>query len=120
MSGMDRHTGAALDGEAHIKQSVADILSTAIGGHVGLRDYGSLLPDLIDHPFASANVQRLYAATAVALSRWEKRLRLRRVKLIAGETKSSAVLILDVDRTDTAAANSRTRLTVPLPFQNKD
>ncbi|WP_227690656.1 GPW/gp25 family protein [Sphingopyxis yananensis] len=113
---MNRYTGAPLDGLAHIEQSVADILSTAIGSHVGLRDYGSLLPDRIDHPFSAAGVLHLYAATAVALGRWEKRLRLRRVQLNAGDRPSAAVLIIDADRTDTAASNSRIRLTVPVPL----
>lgn len=116
MSGMNRYTGAPLDGLAHIEQSVADILSTAIGSHVGLRDYGSLLPDCVDHPFAAAGVLKLYAATAVALGRWEKRLRLRRVQLIGGDRPSAAVMIIHADRTDTTASNSRIRLTVPVPL----
>ena len=78
MSGMDRRTGAPLDGLGHIRQSVADILSTMIGARVGRREYGSLLPELIDRPMTPPNILRLYAATALALSRWEKRLRLLR------------------------------------------
>jgi phage baseplate assembly protein W len=34
------------------------------------------LPELIDQPMTPANILRLYAATAVALIRWEDRLRL--------------------------------------------
>lgn len=116
MTGMNRHTGAPLDGRAHIEQCVADILSTAIGSHVGLRDYGSLLPDRIDHPFSAAGVLSIYAATAVAIGRWEKRLRLRRVQLMVGDRPSAAKLIIDADRIDTAASNSRLRLTLPLPL----
>src|SRR3546814_11426604 len=88
MSGMDRNTGAALHGDAHLRQSVATILSTPIGTRVGRRDFGSLLPELIDQPMTSANILRLYAATAVALSRWEDRLRLRRVSLSPGANRS--------------------------------
>ena len=86
MSGMSRHSGQALDGLDHIRQSVADILGTPIGSRVGRREYGSLLPDLIDQPFTQANIQRLYAATAVAIGRHEPRLRLRSVELSAGAT----------------------------------
>lgn len=114
MSGMSRTTGAVLDGIEHIRQSVQDILSTMIGTRVGLRDYGSLLPELIDQPMTGPNILRIYAATAVALTRWEKRLRLRRVSLAAGSTPGSANLTIDAERTDTATANSRTRLTIPL------
>ncbi|WP_369405238.1 GPW/gp25 family protein [Sphingobium abikonense] len=111
---MSRRTGGALDGVDHIIQSVGDILGTPIGTRVGRRDYGSLLPDLIDQPMTPANILRLYAATAVALTRWEDRLHLRRVSLSAGENRGAAKIIIDADRTDLPAANARTRLVLPL------
>jgi len=114
MAGMSRTTGAAIDGLDHIRQSVADILGTPIGTRVGRRDYGSLLPELIDQPMTGPNILRVYAATAVALSRWEDRLRLRRVSLSAGDTPGAATLIIDAERTDTGAGNSRARLVIPL------
>ena len=114
MAGMARSSGAVLDGLEHIKQSVADILSTPIGTRVGRREYGSLLPELIDQPMTPANILRIYAASAVAISRNEDRIRLRRVGLAAGDRPGSATITLDADRTDTAAANARTRLVLPL------
>lgn len=114
MAGMARDTGAVLDGLAHIRQSVADILSTPMGTRVGRRDYGSLVPELIDQPMTPANILRLYAATAVALTRWEDRLRLRRVGLVVGERPGSAQVVLDARRTDTASANALVRLSIPL------
>jgi phage baseplate assembly protein W len=113
MAGMAR-TSAALDGLDHIRQSVADILSTPMGTRVGRRDYGSLVPELIDQPMTPANILRLYAATAVALTRWEDRLRLRRVGLVVGERPGSAQVVLDARRTDTASANALVRLSIPL------
>lgn len=114
MAGMARTSGAVLDGLEHIKQSVQDILTTPIGTRVGRRDYGSLLPDLIDQPMTPANILRVYAASAVAISRNEDRLALRRVSLTAGERPGSATIIIDAERTDTTAANARTRLVLPL------
>jgi phage baseplate assembly protein W len=76
-------------------------------------DYGSLVPELIDQPMTPANILRLYAATAVALTRWEDRLRLRRVGLVVGEP-GSAQVVLDARRTDTASANALVRLSIPL------
>lgn len=114
MAGMARTTGAALDGLEHIKQSVLDILSTPVGTRAGRREYGSLLPELIDQPMTPANILRVYAASAVAISRNEDRLRLRRVSLATGERPGAATIIIDGDRTDTAAANARTRLVLPL------
>lgn len=114
MVGMACGDGAPLDGLDHIRQSVADILGTPMGTRVGRRDYGSLLPELVDQPLTATTVLRLYAATAVALSRWEDRLRLRRVGLVAGSRPGAVTIALEAVRTDGAAANARVRLTIPL------
>lgn len=114
MPGMARSSGEALDGLAHIRQSVADILSTPMGTRVGRRDYGSLLPELIDQPMTPANILRVYAATAVAVSRWEDRIRLRRVGLVAGERPGAAIVTIDGERKDTPRANALVRLSIPL------
>lgn len=116
MAGMSRTTGAAIDGVESIHQSVRDILGTPIGSRVGRRTYGSLLPDLIDQPMNGPNVLRFYAATALALSRWEDRLRLRRVTLVPGARPGAATLTIEADRTDTAGVNARVRLALPLPL----
>ncbi|MEJ7933648.1 GPW/gp25 family protein [Sphingobium sp. AN558] len=116
MTGMARRTGAALDGVDHIRQSVADILSTPIGTRVGRRDYGSEIPNLVDQPRTPVNILRLFAATAMALARWENRLAVRRVAIAAGETPSSASILIEADRTDRAAppAGTLTRIVLPL------
>lgn len=116
MAGMARSSGVALDGLDHIRQSVADILSTPVGTRVGRREYGSLLPELIDQPMTPANILRLYAASAVAISRNEDRIRLRKVGLGIGERPGAATIIIDAQRTDTAAANALVRLSLPLPL----
>lgn len=114
MRGMDAATGKPLSGEGHLRQSIRDILTTLVGTRVGVRDYGSLLPELLDQPMNPAGRLRLYAATAVALMRWEPRLRLTRVTLESGAEPGAYALILDGIRTDTPPANARTRLAVPL------
>lgn len=114
MAGMSRLFGAVLNGVEHIRQSITDILSTAIGTRVGRRDYGSLIPDLIDQPMTAANILRIYAATAVAISRHEDRIRLRRVAIAPGDRPGAAVLTIIGDRTDVAPANARIRLVLPL------
>ncbi|MEN1450892.1 GPW/gp25 family protein, partial [Pseudomonas aeruginosa] len=48
---MNAHTGGAIDRLAHIRQSIAVILTTRIGTRVMRREYGSQLPELIDAPF---------------------------------------------------------------------
>jgi len=74
-TGMSRTTGAELTGLAHIAQSVADILTTPIGTRIMRRDYGSLIPDLIDQPMTAATLLRVYSAAVLALAKWEPRVR---------------------------------------------
>lgn len=66
--GMDRHTGRAISGVDHVRQSIADILSTPLGTRICNRRYGSDLPNLVDSAANAAGIQRLYAATARAIS----------------------------------------------------
>src|SRR3982751_4032251 len=77
-SGMNRHTGKALEGFDHLRQSVADILSTRKGTRVMRREYGSDLAGLVDRPMNASLITAIYTETAEALYRWEPRLRLRR------------------------------------------
>ena len=85
MRGTNRETGKALDGLAHLKQSIADILTTRKGTRVMLRDYGSELPALVDRPMNAELVVDLYAETALALATWEPRLRLKTVAIAAAD-----------------------------------
>lgn len=85
MSGLDRNTGLLMEADAHLGQSIADILSTPIGTRVMRRDYGSDLPALIDAPANGETMVDIWQATAEALDRWEPRFRLRRVETTAAE-----------------------------------
>jgi uncharacterized protein len=79
MSGMDANTGRALDEAAHIRQSIQKILNTPVGSRVKRREFGSLVPELIDHPADAANRLRLMAAIVMAILRWEPRVSVSRV-----------------------------------------
>ena len=56
MMGMNAATGRALSGLDHIRQSIAEILTTPIGSRLMRRRYGSEVPELIDQPLNSATV----------------------------------------------------------------
>lgn len=79
---MNRNTGTRLDTLAHLRQSIADILTTPIGSRVMRREYGSLLPALIDHPDNLATQTRLYSAVASALMRWEPRVQIDHMRTV--------------------------------------
>ncbi|MET3723450.1 GPW/gp25 family protein [Sphingomonas trueperi] len=113
MRGMDAATGKPLEGDAHLAQSIGRILSTPIGTRVGRRDFGSLIPELIDQPANPALRIRIFAATALALKRWEPRIRVTRVALEQPEP-GRAIVIVDGVRTDLPGAAARTRITAPL------
>lgn len=91
--GMSINTGKALTGRDHIRQSVTDILSTMVGSRTMRRDYGSILPRLIDQPRNNATILKLYAATAQAIATHEPRLNLTGVKAYAS---GPGGLILDI------------------------
>lgn len=116
MSGMNRHTGGSLDGNEHLAQSIGDILSTPIGTRVmPSRDYGSMLPDLIDQPLNSGTRLLIYAASAQAIARWEPRIKLRKVTLslkAAGEGR--IVVRLEGQRTDLPDPNAKVVLSIPI------
>lgn len=115
ITGMGRSTGRQASGVEHLRQSIADILTTPIGSRLMRRDYGSLLPELIDHPANGANKVRIYAATAGALMKWEPRLRLSRVQINSGERAGQ--LIIDIEGLYTPPGQSSSVLSLRMPLQ---
>lgn len=111
--GLNARTGGRLTGAALLRQSIRIILTTPIGSRVMRRDFGSLLPELLDHPANAGLRQRIFAATVVALRRWEPRLRLTRVTL---DMVGPGVWTLGLEgvRTDLPPATAYGRLTLPL------
>lgn len=88
MSGLGHHTARVLTPDAHLVQSIGDILSTPIGSRVMRRDYGSDLPNLIDAPMNQATAVDVFQATAEALDQWEPRFEITRVEIVAAEPGS--------------------------------
>ena len=116
MKGMHAITGLALEGVDHLAQSIARILTTPVGTRVMRRDFGSLLPALVDQPFNGATRTRLYGATAMALMRWEPRISLTHVSIDAGDQPGAFVVTLEGRRNDVAPPSELQRLTIPLNF----
>lgn len=108
---MNRETGAAINTVEHIAQSMTDVLSTRLGTRVMRREYGSLLPELVDHPFNDTTRLRVYAATIMALMRWEPRISLSRVQFLGATLQGQSFLDIDGSIVDT---NEPLSLRVPL------
>ena len=92
---MDSATGRHIAGVEHLKQSIADIITTPLGSRLQRRTYGSLLPGLIDQPDNARTRLRCYAAIASALMNWEPRLRVTRVGMQSGEAPGQATVTLE-------------------------
>jgi len=88
---MNANTGKKLEGLEHLKQSIIDILTTPIGSRIMYRDYGSRLFELVDRPVNRDFTLEIYAAVAEALQKWERRLKLEKVKI--EEVKEGKVII---------------------------
>lgn len=108
---MNRETGGAIGDLDLISQSITDILTTRIGTRVMRREYGSLLPELVDHPFNDATRLRVYVATVMALMRWEPRISLNRVQFLGANLQGQSVLDLDGTLVDT---NEPLSMSLPL------
>jgi len=112
--GMHAATGRSVSDLAHIRQSVADILLTPIGSRVMRREYGSLLPELIDQPLNAATRLKAMAAVVMALLRWEPRLRPSKVAFIVGDAAGSLTIELTASLADGPRAGQAVSLSVPL------
>lgn len=85
MKGMHRSTGKAItDNDSfpeHLYQSMYDILSTLIGTRLCRRNYGSLVPHLIDQPCNDFTKLQIMNASATALIRFEPRIKISQVQV---------------------------------------
>lgn len=114
MIGMNRHNGRRIDDEAdHIRQSIGDILTTPVGSRIENRTYGSLLPDLIDHPGNPGNGLRLVAASIMAIVQWEPRVTVQAARVLLG-ADGRVSIELDAVRRSGPRAGSPYTLVVPL------
>ncbi|MCO7608607.1 MULTISPECIES: GPW/gp25 family protein [Pseudomonas chlororaphis group] len=83
MIGMDRRTGQPLSGLEHVRQSIEDILTTPLGSRRMRPEYGSDLRRYVDLPVTGGWKSAVQAEVARALLRWEPRLKLERVQVVA-------------------------------------
>ena len=105
MQGMNATTGRAIDGDAHLHQSIAKILTTPTSTRLQRRAFGADLADLVDAPYHDATRVRLYAATATALMRWEPRLKLTRVTLSSDRQAASGAVTIDIEGVKTQSGD---------------
>lgn len=83
IKGMNRYTGRAIVDEMdlpeHLFQSIHDLLTTLIGTRLCRRNYGSLVPELIDQPCNDVTRLLLMNASATAIIQFEPRIKISQV-----------------------------------------
>lgn len=114
--GMSRTTGRRIEGLDDIRQSIATILTTPQGSRIERRDFGSLLPSLIDQPTNKATVLRLMAATVMAITKWEPRIKPKTISIALGDTAGSLTITLQANRIDGWRA-TRVNMDVPITLK---
>ena len=115
MTAMDRRTGKPIGPDAHLAQSIGDILATPVGSRVMRRDYGSQLPDLVDAPLNPATRLLVFAASAIAIRRFEPRVAVRKFGLLLdAAAPGAATLTIEGQRTDLDTPDRRVFLSIPL------
>lgn len=78
-------TGVVSD-SAHLWCSIKDILTTPIGTRVMRRDYGSIIPELLDEPENGTTRLRLMSAAVIAIAMWESRIVVDQINVLYGKS----------------------------------
>lgn len=78
---MDRQTGQGISDIEHLRQSLTVLLTTPIGSRVMRREYGSMLPALIDRNVSRRLLADWVYAVGDAVYKWEPRYRVKRVQI---------------------------------------
>ena len=90
---MNVKTGRHISDLEHLRQSIADILSTPIGSRIMRRDYGSRLFKRIDAPMTGELMAEIYSDVVEALFSYEPRFEVTNVSVVSIE---NGHLILDL------------------------
>ena len=92
IKGMSRYTGRSISDDGlpeHLKQSLYDLLSTLLGTRLCRRNYGSLVPALIDQPCNDFTKLKIMNASATAVIRFEPRIKIKQVQVSSTEQASA-------------------------------
>jgi phage baseplate assembly protein W len=102
------------EGEANIRESIAVILKTDPGERLGVPDFGAGLGRFLFEPNNPATHTRIQDAIATALARWERRVRVESVDVVADAADAESALATITYRLVATDARERTSVSVPL------
>ena len=88
---ISRRNGAFISELEHVYQSIEMILTTPVGSRVMRREFGSLLPRLLDKPLNPQTITAIYAACNEAIATWEPRVEVVATKMNLERAKEGIV-----------------------------
>jgi len=112
-AGMNRDTGKLIEGLAKIEQDVITVLTTPLDTLPMARGYGSRLLSLIDAPMNAPTRLLVAAASAAAVNRWVKGVKLTKAVMNVGGADGRTTIDLTGYRTDLPASPPFT-LSIPI------
>jgi phage baseplate assembly protein W len=101
-------------GEDNIRESIAIILKTEPGERVGVPDYGAGLAQFLFEPNNAGTHARMREAMQRALARWERRIQVEDVEVIAHPSEAETALATITYRLVATASRERISLAIPL------
>ena len=102
------------EGESNIRESIAVILKTESGERVGVPEFGAGLGRFLFEPNNASTHARMQDAIVLALSRWEKRIKVETVDIVADARDAEVALATIAYRLVATSARERITLNIPL------
>ena len=102
------------EGETNIRESIAVILKTDPGERLGLPEFGAGLGRFLFEPNNAATHTRIQDAIATALARWERRVKVESVDVVAQAAEAESALATITYSLVATEARERISLSVPL------
>jgi len=115
MPGMNRHTGRTIRDAERDRQRLNILLQTPVGSRLQRRQFGSVLPFMVDQPLSNATVLRMFAATAAAVRVWLPDIRLDAMRLAQPGHNGQIALELDASvgsRSNAGQTQQTTRILI--------
>lgn len=101
-------------GETNIRESIAVILKTEPGERVGVPDFGAGLGRFLFEPNEPATHARMRDGILRALERWERRIEVEAVEVVADAVDAALALVTITYRLVATSARERISLNVSL------
>ena len=70
MLGTNAKTGKAISGIDNLRQRIRDVILTPLLSRCQRRNYGSVVPSLIDAPINQMTLAQIYYGVAIAVVQW--------------------------------------------------